>query len=91
MSKVAQWLQELKLSEDQLQELILVLKPVVEAHDNKAPYDLVEAALKEQGLTKADAQKLLAVFYGKGVYLESFHSWDYKPFALINYIKHLEN
>lgn len=91
MSKVSQWIQELKLSEEQLQDIIAALKPVVEAHNNQAPYDIVEDALKDRGFTKADAQKVMAVLYGKQIYLETINSWDYKPFALINYMKQLEN
>jgi len=91
MSKVSQWIQELKLSEEQLQAIIAALKPIVEAHNNQAPYDIVEDALKDRGLTKADAQKVMAVLYGRELYLETINSWDYKPFALINYMKQLES
>ncbi|QJW48076.1 hypothetical protein HA075_21520 [bacterium BFN5] len=91
MSKASQWTQELNLSEEQLQDIIAALKPIVEEHNNQAPYDIVEDALKNRGFTKADAQKVMAVLYAREIYLETINSWDYKPFALINYMKQLES
>lgn len=91
MSLADKWLQELKLSEEQLQEIIRMLQPVVERHDNRAPYDVIEAALKDHGIERFDAQKVLAVLYARHILTDSINSWDYKPFNLVKYMQLIEN
>lgn len=91
MEVADRWIQELKLSDGQIQDLVDKLRPVIAGHHGQAPYDVFENAIKEYGFTKADAQKVMAVLYAKAVFPDTFNAWDYKPFSLLKYIQQLQS
>nr|WP_092075157.1 hypothetical protein [Dendrosporobacter quercicolus]NSL49010.1 hypothetical protein [Dendrosporobacter quercicolus DSM 1736]SDN37006.1 hypothetical protein SAMN04488502_1238 [Dendrosporobacter quercicolus] len=87
MSLTSQWLQELKVSEEQLQEIIRKLQPVIDRYQQRAPYDVIEERLINYGFTKFDAQKAMAVLYARTVLTETINAWDYRPFKLVKYMQ----
>lgn len=82
-------MQEIGLSDEAFKSISEALNGVA-AKTGKIPYDVFLSTIKELGYTLADSKKIMGILYAQDAFIESFASWDYKPFDLVKYIENID-